>query len=349
MKARARNIRKHLPTAVLVLALIAGVCLIAYPTVSDWWNQLHASRAAAGYSQVVEELSTEELSALRSEAQAYNKSLAGKAASYNLSDSEEAAYERLLCVPGTDVMATVSIPAINMTLPIYHGTSEGILQIGVGHLAGSSLPVGGESTHSVLVGHRGLPSAKLFTNLDRLAVGDTFSLTCLGEVMYYEVDQVLIVEPDDTSALAIEEGKDLCTLLTCTPYGVNTHRLLVRGHRVDAPSSSAYVTADAYRVEPALVACVLAAPVLVMLSGAVVVRERRRARRRAAAGLAGSAGSGAQVQAGSAGAQPGPAGARPGSAELAGQVGSVGSGVQVSAAEPPLALEGQDERDGAQP
>ena len=273
---RARGIKEHLPTVVLVAVFLVGVCLLAYPTVSDWWNQQHASRVVASYQQAVEELDAEQLAALRAEADAYNAELSQRPASYELDDVRAEEYARLLSVNGSDAMGSLSIPRIGVELPIYHGTSDGVLQVGVGHLAGSSLPVGGESTHAVLMGHRGLPSAELLTRLDELAVGDAFSVEVLGETLYSEVDQVLIVEPSDVSALAIEPGEDLCTLVTCTPYGINSHRLLVRGHRVDAPELSTHVTADAVRVEPMLVACALAVPVLVVLAAAVLVRSRRR-------------------------------------------------------------------------
>lgn len=273
---RARGIKEHLPTVVLVAVFALGVCLLAYPTVSDWWNQQHASRVVASYQQAVEELDAERLATLRAEADAYNAGLAQLPASYELDDAQAEEYARLLSVDGSDAMGSLSIPRIGVELPIYHGTSDGVLQVGVGHLAGSSLPVGGESTHAVLMGHRGLPSAELLTRLDELAVGDAFSVEVLGETLYYEVDQVLIVEPSDLSALAIEPGEDLCTLVTCTPYGINSHRLLVRGHRVDAPDLSVHVTADAVRVEPVLVACALAVPVLVVLAAVVLARSRRR-------------------------------------------------------------------------
>ena len=282
---KTRDIRRNVTTAVLALVFLAGVCLVAYPTVSDWWNQQHASRAVASYAQAVEDASAEDLAALLKAARAYNADLAENPTGFSLSDAQTDAYERQLTLEGATAMATLEIPSINVSLPVYHGTSDGVLQTGIGHLAGSSLPVGGASTHAVLMGHRGLPSAKLLTNLDRLEVGDSFSITCLGETLYYEVDQVLIVEPTDLSALAIQEGEDLCTLVTCTPYGVNTHRLLVRGHRVDAPDAGVYVTADAHRLEPMLVACVVAVPLLAVLIAIVLVRGRMRASRQRRTGV----------------------------------------------------------------
>ena len=173
-------------------------------------------------------------------------------------------------------MGYIEIPTIKLSLPIYHGTEEDVLQIAVGHLDWSSLPVGGESTHCVLSGHRGLPSAKLFTNLDQLVEGDAFVIRTLDEVLTYEVDQILIVEPDDVSALSIEEGKDLCTLVTCTPYGVNSHRLLVRGHRVANQSEAIRVTSDAIQIEPLLVAPVLAIPMLLALLLLLLIPGRKK-------------------------------------------------------------------------
>ena len=184
-----------------------------------------------------------------------------------MSEEQKKQYEQLLNVSGDGIMGYIEIPSINCSLPIYHGTQESVLQIAVGHIEWSSLPVGGASSHCVVSGHRGLPSAKLFTNLDELSKGDTFMLRVLDEVLTYEVDQILIVEPQETGALQIEEGKDYCTLVTCTPYGINTHRLLVRGHRIDniEEAKTIRVTADAIQIEPLLVAPVVATPILLLL------------------------------------------------------------------------------------
>ena len=164
-------------------------------------------------------------------------------------------------------MGYIEIPSIKVALPIYHGTEDTVLQHAIGHLEWSGLPVGGKGSHCVLSGHRGLPSAKLFTNLDKLAEGDTFILRVLDEALTYEVDQILIVEPQDVDALRIIDGGDYCTLVTCTPYGINTHRLLVRGHRVEntEEAHTVYVTADAMQIEPLLVAPAVAIPILLVL------------------------------------------------------------------------------------
>ena len=265
-------------TVFLVLLLLAGVSLLLYPSLSDYWNSMHQTRAIASYAETVSQLDTAQYDEMWKAAQDYNRSLAQRETAFALTDEQKAAYESLLDVSGLGVMGYIEIPEIDCSLPIYHGTEESVLQVAVGHLEWSSLPVGGEGTHCVLSGHRGLPSAKLFTNLDKLAVGDTFLLRVLDEVLTYEVDQILIVEPEQVDALGIVPGEDYCTLVTCTPYGINTHRLLVRGHRVEnAPEAARmHVTADATQFDPLLVAPVLAIPVLLLLLMILLVPKRRR-------------------------------------------------------------------------
>ena len=259
--------KNKLSTIFLSLAFLAGLSLLLYPTVSDYWNSMHASKAVADYSAEVTQLTQTQYDEIWAAATAYNQSLRDRSGSFYLTDEQKEQYEALLDVNGTGIMGYIEIPNIKLSLPIYHGTEDSVLQIAVGHLEWSSLPVGGEGTHCVLSGHRGLPSAKLFTNLDQLAEGDTFVLRVLDEVLTYQVDQILIVEPDDTDALKAEEGKDLCTLVTCTPYGVNSHRLLVRGHRIEnqAQAEAIRVTSDAMQIEPLLVAPAVALPVLLIL------------------------------------------------------------------------------------
>ena len=254
-------------TLILVLILLAGLSLLLYPPVSNYWNSLHQSKAIATYAEDVVNLDNDTYDQLWQDATSYNQSLLTRSNTYLLSDEQKAEYDRLLDVSGLGVMGYIEIPEIDVSLPIYHGTGESVLQIAVGHLEWSSLPVGGESTHCVLSGHRGLPSAKLFTNLDKLQEGDTFLLRILNEVLTYEVDQILIVEPQETSALQIEEGKDYCTLVTCTPYGINTHRILVRGHRIENAEEAKVirVTADAMLIDPVIMAPLVAAPMLLVL------------------------------------------------------------------------------------
>lgn len=265
-------------TVFLVLLLLAGVSLLLYPSLSDYWNSMHQTRAIASYAETVSQLDTAQYDEMWKAAQDYNRSLAQRETAFALTDEQKAAYESLLDVSGLGVMGYIEIPEIDCSLPIYHGTEESVLQVAVGHLEWSNLPVGGEGTHCVLSGHRGLPSAKLFTNLDKLAVGDTFLLRVLDEVLTYEVDQILIVEPEQVDALGIVPGEDYCTLVTCTPYGINTHRLLVRGHRVENMPEAArmHVTADATQFDPLLVAPVLAIPVLLLLLMILLVPKRRR-------------------------------------------------------------------------
>ena len=254
-------------TFVLILVLLAGLSLLLYPSVSDYWNSFHQTQAIASYAENVATLDEDRYGALWEEAHAYNASLLERSNAYLLSEAQRAQYDSLLDVSGLGVMGYVEIPTIGCSLPIYHGTEESVLQVAVGHLDWTSLPVGGESTHCVLSGHRGLPSAKLFTNLDKLVEGDVFMLRVLDEVLTYEVDQILIVEPQDVAALQIVEGKDYCTLVTCTPYGVNSHRLLVRGHRIENIEEARIVrvTADAIQIEPLLVAPIVAIPMLLLL------------------------------------------------------------------------------------
>ncbi len=253
-------------TLALVLIFVVGLSLMLYPTVSDYWNSLHQSRAIANYVETVNHLEAAEYERLLQEARDYNASLAGDAGRFLPSDEEKEDYLSLLGSTGGAV-GYLEIPAIKLSLPVYLGTSESVLQAGAGTMEGSSLPIGGEGTHAVLTGHRGLPSATLFTNLDRLVEGDLFTVHILNETCVYEVDQILIVEPQDLDALAIEAGKDYCTLVTCTPYGINTHRMLVRGHRVETPEDVVYtqVSADAVQLEPLAVAPLIAVPILLAL------------------------------------------------------------------------------------
>lgn len=272
-----KKLRKRtLSTILLIVGFLVGLSLLLYPTVSDYWNSMHQSRAITSYAEHVADIDDSLYESLWADAQAYNASLLEKADRFTLSDEDLAEYEQMLAVPGTNVIGYIEIDKINCYLPIYHGTDDAVLQVGVGHLEGTSLPVGGASTHCVLSGHRGLPSAKLFTDLDQLEVGDTFVLYVLDETLTYEVDQIRIVEPTDLSDLAIEEGKDYCTLMTCTPYGINTHRLLVRGHRVENAASTLRVPADAMQIEPATVAPLVAVPILILLLLGLLVKTRRR-------------------------------------------------------------------------
>ncbi len=273
--------KKNSSNIVLVLILLVGLSLILYPSVSDYWNSFHQSRAIVRYAETVSEIGGDAYDDMWQAAQDYNEKLSRIGIRWKLSDEERSEYEALLDVTGTGIMGYIEIPQIKCSLPIYHGTAESALQIAVGHLEGSSLPVGGEGSHCLLSGHRGLPSARLFTDLDKLREGDVFLLRTLDETLSYEVDQIRIVLPFELDELKIEPGRDYCTLITCTPYGVNSHRLLVRGHRVEnAPEARAiHVTGDAFQIEPAVVAPILALPMLLLLLIVMLVNSSRRRRR----------------------------------------------------------------------
>ena len=256
--------RSWISTLILVILLLTGVGIVAYPTVSDWWNSLHSTRAIANYVEAVEEMTQEEKDAIFEAARAYNAKLP-LGVHFTLTDAEYAEYESLLDLTGTGIMGYVQIPSINVNLPVYHTVEERVLQIAVGHIPGSSLPVGGKTTHAVMSGHRGLPSARLFTDLDKLTEGDIFMVTVLDETFTYMVDQIRIVEPEDTEELGIFEDADYCTLVTCTPYGVNTHRMLIRGFRIENLEEAIEVPADAVKVATYLVVPAIAIPMLFVL------------------------------------------------------------------------------------
>jgi len=254
-------------TVLLVLILLAGLSLLLYPSVADYWNSFRQSQVISRYTEELANIDEDRYKELIESARAYNETLVGRSNPYLISEEQQLEYEQLLNVSGIGAMGYIEIPSIKCTLPVFHGTSEAVLQVAVGHLDWTSLPVGGENTHCVLSGHRGLPSAKLFTDLDKLMVGDVFVLRILDEVLTYEVDQIHIVNPDETQLLMIEEDQDLCTLVTCTPYGINSHRLLVRGHRVENLESTKKIrlVSDAAQIEPLLIAPIVAAPILLVL------------------------------------------------------------------------------------
>lgn len=270
--------KKRGTTVLLIIVFFVGLCLLLYPTLSDWWNSRHQSKAIATYSDTVEKLDQEGIDNFFAEAKEFNAKIKrGNGFQYLTKELQEE-YYKILDITGTGIMAYIEIPGINVSLPVYHGVSDSVLQVAVGHIEWSSLPVGGENTHCVVSGHRGLPSAKLFTNLDKLTVGDVFMLNILNETLTYEVDQILIVNPDEISALNIEEGKDLCTLVTCTPYGINSHRLLVRGHRVanieEAPVI--HVISEAGVIDALVIAPIIAAPILFALLVYVMIKYRKK-------------------------------------------------------------------------
>ncbi len=252
-------------TVVLVIILIVGLSVMLYPTVSDWWNSKVQSRAIANYDQTIQNIDPDRYDDIWAKANEYNKKLAETYAPFSNPD-EISGYDSILDISGTGIMGYITIPVIKVELPIYHGTSAEVLNIAAGHLKGSSLPVGGENTHAVISAHRGLPSARLFTDLDQLVKGDTFTITILDQIFTYEVEEILIVKPEEMDKLAIIPGGDYVTLMTCTPYGVNTHRLLIRSHRVDTVyAKTVKITADAVQVDPMLVIPVIGFFLLILL------------------------------------------------------------------------------------
>ena len=271
-------IKKHLVTLILMAIGLVGMGLIVYPTFADWWNNMHQSRAVASYVDAVANLDQSQYDEIIKAAEEYNARLAQSGVKWTMTEDEIAEYESLLDITDTGIMGYIEIPLINVTLPIYHGTDESVLQVAIGHLAGTSLPVGGASSHCAVSGHRGLPSAKLFTDIDKLMVGDTWTISVLGRVYTYEVDQIRVVEPTDLSNLQITDGKDYCTLVTCTPYGINTHRLLVRGHRIENAQGEMSVIADGVQIEPVYVAPFLAIPMLILLFIVLMIMTSRTMR-----------------------------------------------------------------------
>lgn len=268
--------RNVISTAILVVLLLVGLSVMLYPTVSDWWNSRVQTRAIATYNQSVEQMDTGDKERLLMEAHSYNATLSQLTAPFtNWEDAGN--YDKILDISGTGIMGYISIPKIQVELPIYHGTSAEVLNVAVGHLQGSSFPVGGENTHAVISAHRGLPSAKLFSDLDQLVEGDTFTVTILDEVLTYEVEKIFIVKPDELDKLAIIPGGDYVTLMTCTPYGVNSHRLLVRAHRVDTVyPHNVKVAADAVQLDSMSVVPFIAAPLFVGLLVFWIVSSRRQ-------------------------------------------------------------------------
>lgn len=252
-------------TIILLIIFFIGLSVLLYPSLSSYWNSRTQSEAIVDYESMLAQYKPEDYAALFEAADDYNRRLR-TLENPLLEYGQLTDYAEILDISNTGMMGYITIPKIGQELPVYHGTSDGVLSVAVGHLEGTSLPVGGESTHSVVSAHRGLPTAVLFTHLDRMEVGDTFDLTILDRTLTYEVDAIHIVEPDDTGLIRITEGKDYCTLVTCTPYGINTQRLLVRGHQVDASQTRhIYITNEAYRIEPLIVMPIVALPIIFVL------------------------------------------------------------------------------------
>ena len=292
-KKKKKKIKRRWIDLLLVLILLIGLAIVAYPSFSEYWNSFHQSRAISSYAETVATLNTEEYNKMWEEALLYNGYWAEKTNQWAIDPEETEVYNARLNVGGTGNMGFITIPRINVNLPIYHGTEESVLQTAVGHIEGTSLPVGSAhdeenfgkvkfASHCVISGHRGLPSAKLFSDLDKMEIGDIFTMNILDQTLTYEVDAINVVEPGDVKLIEIVPNEDLVTLVTCTPYGINTHRLLVRGHRIENEKTrlNVRVTADAVRIDAIYVAPFIAAPVLLLMAAWVMMMSGRRSRRR---------------------------------------------------------------------
>jgi len=270
--------KKHFFSIAILIMFIVGLSVLLYPAISDYLNSKHASKVISEYNDKLSVSSEEEIEAVFKKAEDYNKRLHDSPSAF-FEPSLVSGYKDTLDITGTGIMGYIDIDRINVELPIYHGISKELLQVGVGHLTGTSLPVGGESTHCVLSGHRGLPSAKLFTDLDELEIGDTFTITILDRRFTYEVDQIKTVLPEEFDDLRIADGKDYCTLLTCTPYGINTHRLLVRGVRIENTEEKkigVFVKNEAFRIDPLIVAPIAAVPLLIITFTLIFISDKRQ-------------------------------------------------------------------------
>ena len=257
----------------LVLMLFVGVCGLLYPSVSQYWNSKTQTRAVENYQDILDQLQPADYEKYFQEAEAYNTAL-GQLSSPLTEYGQLTNYAAVLDVSGTGIMGYISIPKLGVELPLYHGISAEVLNVACGHMEGTSLPIGGESTHSVLSAHRGLPHARLFTDLDKMELGDTFQITILDRMVTYQVDQIKVVRPDETNDVQIVPGEDLCTLLTCTPYGINSHRMLVRGTRIENAPAVLRVTSNAYRIDSLVATPVVAAPILLVLLIVLMVKYR---------------------------------------------------------------------------
>ncbi|WP_026651949.1 class C sortase [Butyrivibrio proteoclasticus] len=260
-----KKLKKQIPNIIFALIFLVGISIFLYPSVSNYINSKHQSKAISNYQEMLASIPEEDYTAFWQAAYEYNEELAQKPLNFSLTEEELEKYNSILDPTGTGIMGYIEIENIGVSLPIYHGTEESVLQVGIGHLEGTSFPTGTNNTHAVLSGHRGLPSSKLFSDLDQMIVGDTFLLHILDQTFAYQIDQINIVLPEEVNSLAIVDDKEYVTLVTCTPYGVNTHRLLVRAKRVDySEETKLIVPADATRYNTLLIVPFIAGPLLVL-------------------------------------------------------------------------------------
>ena len=275
-KGKNKNKNKRKEMWIYVALILIGAAFLLYPSFSNYYNSFHQSKAISEYVQIAEQIDEEEQERIFAEAKNYNKTLLTNNTRWKMKEEEREVYNSLLNITDTGIMGYIEIPKIGVSLPIYHGTSKNVLQVAVGHVEGSSLPVGGEGTHTVLSGHRGLPSAKIFSDLDKIEEGDVFYIRVLNEVLTYEVDQILIVLPEEMDSLQIDPEKDYCTLVTCTPYGVNTHRMLVRGHRIETQNEKTLtITSEAFQIEPRIVMPFIAFSICIIYIIILIFRTRK--------------------------------------------------------------------------
>lgn len=275
--------KKHLSTIIILTMFLVGLSVLLYPAISTYINSKNASRVVANYQDTIDKSSEERISVFFEEAEKYNTALAGDPNAFYI-PSRLNGYWQTLDITGTGIMGNITIEKLKVELPIYHGTDEGVLQIGVGHIEGTALPIGGEGTHCVLSGHRGLPSARLFTDLDKLEIGDTFVITVLNRELTYRINQIKTVLPDESADLLPTDGKDYCTLVTCTPYGINTHRLLVRGVREETPEKKPGIRVrnEAFQVDPLIVAPIAAIPMVLVLLIHTFVKSGKQKKQKSA-------------------------------------------------------------------
>lgn len=267
--------KKRKTTRIMVLFFFIGLLILFYPTLSNYYNEKNQSKSIYTYESIIDKYDEEKYQILKEEAMSYNKKLSSLKEPL-LTYKSLKNYKKILNVNNEGMMGYLTIDKIKVELPIYHGTSSSVLNSAVGHLEGTSLPVGGKGTHSVLSAHRGLPSAKLFSELDRLEIGDTFKITILNEVHIYEVDKIAIVKPSNSSSLKIDKNNDYVTLLTCTPYGINTHRLLVRGKRVLKETKKVYITTEGFKINKLLVIPIIAVPIILLLLLLTLIKPVKR-------------------------------------------------------------------------
>lgn len=267
---------RKIVSLVLLIAFFIGLSVLLYPAISQYYNSRLQMKAIVEYEEMADNISDNDLRKMLDAAQEYNKKISSFG--FPLTEASELEeYNSILNIDGKGMMGVLSIDKLRLQLPVYHGTSDAVLNTACGHLEGTSLPSGGTGTHCVLSAHRGLPASKLFTDLDKVEVGDVFTISILSEVHTYQVDQIKIVLPTDTADLAIDRNKDYCTLMTCTPYGINTHRLLVRGRRIETKESkNLIITSDAYLINRLIVTPIVALPILLVLIIYVILKPVRK-------------------------------------------------------------------------